>query len=98
MVGFVRDRQAGVVGNIFAQSQFAVDVVSLHRTERIVLLDQHLGLGGEVLVVFLGPPVAQVAVAIVLAALVVETVADFVADHGTDRAVICGIVGIGVEE
>ena len=45
-----------------------------------------------------GPPVDQVAVAVVLGALVVEPVADLVADHRADAAVVGGVVGLGVEE
>ena len=40
----------------------------------------------------------QVAVAVVLRALVVEAVADLVADHRADRAVVDGVVGLEVEE
>jgi hypothetical protein len=48
--------------------------------------------------VLLGPPVAQVAVAVALAPLVVEPVADLVADHGADRAVVDRVVRRQVEE
>jgi hypothetical protein len=94
----VGDRQARVVGDVLAQGQLAVDVVARQRLEGVVLLDQHRGLGLEVLVVGLGPPVAQVAVAVVLGALVVEAVADLVADHGADAAVVDRVVRVGVEE
>ena len=45
-----------------------------------------------------GPPVVEFAVAVVLRALVVETVADLMADHRADAAVVRGILGIRVEE
>jgi hypothetical protein len=45
-----------------------------------------------------GPPVGDVAVAVVLRALVVEAVADLVADDRADAAVVGGVVGLGVEE
>jgi hypothetical protein len=45
-----------------------------------------------------GPPVAQHAVAVGLAALVVEAVADLVADDAADAAVVDGRVGVGIEE
>ena len=54
-----------------------------------------LGEGGAVV---LGPPVAQPALAVAGGALVVEAVADLVADHRADRAVVDGVVGVGVEE
>ena len=44
------------------------------------------------------PPVGEVAVAVVLAALVVEAVPDLVPDHRADPAVVRGVVGLGVEE
>ena len=57
-----------------------------------------LGAPVEVGAVALGPPVAQVAVAVVLRALVVEAVADLVPDDGADAAVVDGVVGVDVEE
>ena len=42
-----------------------------------------------------GPPVVEVAGAVVLRALVVEAVADLVADHRADAAVVLGRVGVG---
>ena len=45
-----------------------------------------------------GPPVVEVAVAVVLRALVVEAVTDLVADDRADAAVVLGRVGVGVEE
>jgi hypothetical protein len=44
--------------------------------------------------VVVGPPVAQVAVAVELAALVVEAVPDLVADDGADAAVVDRVVGV----
>ena len=64
----------------------------------VVLLDEHLRALLELLASASRPPVAQVAVAVELAALVVEAVADLVADHGADRAVVHRVVGVGVEE
>ena len=52
----------------------------------------------ETLVIVRRPPVAQYAPGIELAALVVEAVADFVADHGADSTVIDRVVGLHVEE
>ncbi len=45
-----------------------------------------------------GPPVAQLAVAVGLAALVVEAVGDLVADHAADAAVVDGRVAVRIEE
>ena len=45
------------------------------------------------LLVVRGPPVAEIAVGVELAALVVEAVGEFVTDHGADRAEVHRIVG-----
>src|SRR5699024_10975961 len=45
-----------------------------------------------------GPPGGQVAVAVVLRALVVEAVSDLVADHRADPAEVHCVVGVRVEE
>ena len=46
----------------------------------------------------LGPPVAQVALLVELAALIVEAVRQFVADHGAGAAVVDGGVAAGLIE
>ena len=66
--------------------------------ELLVLLDQRLCARAEFGAVRVGPPVDQVAVAVVLGALVVEPVPDLVADHRADSAVVRRVVGLGVEE
>ena len=48
--------------------------------------------------VLVGPPVDHRPGAVVLRALVVEAVADLVADDGADRAVVDRVVGVGMEE
>ena len=66
--------------------------------ERVVLGDEVLGAlleGGAVVV---GPPVVQQPVAVEAAALVVEAVADLVADDRADAAVVRRGVALGVEE
>ena len=72
--------------------------VQAARREALVLLDQRGGALAELGAVVVGPPVDQVAVAVVLGALVVEAVADLVADHRADAAVVGRVVGLGVEE
>ena len=61
-------------------------------------VDQRLGLHLEGRLVLGGPPVVEVALAVVLRALVVEAVADLVTDDRADAAVVLGRVGVGVEE
>ena len=69
----------------------------LARLEAVVLLDQRLRLHLEGRLVVGRPPVVEVAVAVVLRALVVEAVADLVADDGTDAAVVLGRLGVGAK-
>ncbi len=66
--------------------------------EPVVLLDQRLCANAEFGAVIVGPPVDQVAVAVIFGTLVVETVADLMADDRPDAAVVGGVVGLGVEE
>ena len=70
----------------------------LRRRERVVLRDEGRRALLERGAVGLGPPVGEPAVAVVLRALVVEAVADLVADDGADRAVVGGGVALVVEE
>ncbi len=99
-IRLVGDRQAAEVADVLADGQRTVDVLAgkLLRLEPVVLGDQLRGAGLELLAVGLGPPVVHVAVAVVLRSLVVEAVADLVADHGADAAVVHRVVGLHVEE
>ena len=63
------------------------------RAEAVELFDQQLRALLELRLVFGLPPVAQLAVAVEAAALVVEAVPDLVADHRANRAVVHRIVG-----
>ena len=45
-----------------------------------------------------GPPVAQIAVRVELAAFVVEAVGQFMSDGGAGVAIVGGIVGLGIEQ
>ena len=66
--------------------------------EPVVLFDERLGPLLEVLTVLRGPPVLQTSVAVVLGALVVESVADLMTDDRSDASVVDGIVGFRIEE
>ena len=80
-IGHQREAQAAVVGGVLAERQPAVDVrVAGDRVAGILIGDAGgalfvgLAVGGR-------PPVAQVALAVELAALIVEAVRQLVADH-----------------
>ena len=64
----------------------------------IVLLDHALGAVIELLAVVLGPPVVQVSILVELAALVIETVGEFVADGRSHVAIIGRFVFLVAEE
>ena len=64
---------------------------------RGILLHEARGLRLELVVVLGRPPVAEVPVAVELPAAVVEAVADLVADHRADGAVVRGVVRLHVE-
>ncbi len=92
----VGDAQAAVVGGVLAEGELAVEVlggdavVRGRRFEAVVLLDFAVGALVELLAVFGGLPLAQVAVAVVFRALVVEAVGHFVADDHADAAEVDG--------
>src|SRR5699024_1471832 len=68
------------------------------RHEPVELRDELVRELRERRTVLLAPPGMQVAVAVELRALVVETVADLVTDDRADRAEIAGGVGVHAEE
>ena len=101
LVGEQRDGQSTQVADVLSHGERAIDVLAvLEPAGRVdvVLLDERLGADAEFGAVVVGPPVDQVAVAVVLGTLVVEAVSDLVADHRADTAVVRGVVDIGVEE
>ena len=104
-----RDVHAAQIADVLADGQRAVHVrrlirlVSvlldqLQRHKAVVLGDQCAGTGLEVLAILIGPPVVELAVAVVLRTLIVEAMADLVADHCADAAVVRRILGLRVEE
>ena len=82
-----------------AERLMAVDVEAGQDLEGVILLRYALGTGLQKrLGVFVGPPVLQVAFRVILPALIVETVRQFVAHRRADRAVVGGVVRFLVEE
>ena len=97
-VGLVGNAQTPEITNVLAGCKFAVDGQAVDDHVAVVL-------GGQLVlkllkagVVLLVPPVAQIAVAIELAPLVVEAVADFMADDGSNAAVVDRIIRLHVEK
>ncbi len=88
-----RHDQAAEVGDVLAQRQLAVDVNGVDGDELVELIHHPLRLRGVVLGIRRGPPVVQVALAVELPALVVESVRHLVPDHGAHRAVVERVVG-----
>ena len=108
-IGLDGDVDPAQVAYVLAYGQGSVDMRrligfvrillrQLFGNESVVLLYQCLGPLFEVGPVLRGPPVVESAVSVVLAALVVESVPDFVSDYGPDAPVVGGIVGCGVKE
>ena len=93
-----RGGNARHVGDVLGERQLAVHVQAGQRLVGVVLRRQPVGGGAEVREVLRRPPVEEAPPRVELAALVVEAVADLVADHRADRAVVLGRVGVRVEE
>ena len=98
LIGVIGDGQAGEIGDILAEGQRALDVVAGQRLVGVILGDELRGQRIEARRVLRSPPFVKRAVLVVAAALIVEMVADLVADDGADAAIIDRRVGIGIEE
>ncbi|CKV75036.1 Possible oxidoreductase [Mycobacterium tuberculosis] len=98
------DRQPAQVADVLAYGERALHmrragvVDEIARRVSVVLLDQRFGAGGELGAIVVGPPIDQIAVAVVFGALIVETVPDLVPDHRPDPAVVGGLVGLRIEK
>ena len=97
-VGIVGRGKAGDVGDVLAKRQLAVDVETRKGLVRVELCGQRLSGLLESFEILRRPPVAQAAGRIEQRAVVVEAVADLVADRGADRAVIERRISLRVEE
>ena len=94
----IGDGDAGQIGDILAQGQLAIHLLAGDRLVRAVLGHDLVGALLEALHVFSRPPIGKPAGLVIFAALIVEMVGDFVADHGADAAIVHGIIGIGIKE
>ncbi len=76
----VSQDRAAQICHVFAFGQLAVDLDVIHDGVLSVLVHHALGALFKVLSIFLGPPVAQIAFGIKLAAFIVKPVREFVAN------------------
>ena len=93
-----RDRRAAEVRDRFAVHELAVDVDSLRDVELAVLIGHAIRARLEILQILGRQPVAQIALRVVLRALIVEAVRHLVADDRADAAVVVGVVRVRIEE
>ncbi len=91
-----REMDAAVVGRVFALGEQAILFHAGAGVGNVlrVLVGDALAAFVILLAVFRGPPVAQVAVSVELAALIVEAVNDFVTDDHADGAVVHRVIHV----
>src|SRR5712692_6210739 len=78
----IPDTHATVVGHVLAEGELAIYLQVIHCGVARILVRDALRTLAKFLLVLFGPPVAQIPLGIELAALIVETVGEFVPDHG----------------
>ena len=100
----VGDAQAAVVGGVFAQGELAVQLecrgvaLGRGRFKAAVLVGDAIGPLLKCFAIVRGLPLAQIALAVELGALVVEAVGHFVADDHADAAEVHCRIDLEVEE
>ena len=90
--------QASVVGEVLTQCELTIGVKTGQHLDGIEEVTVELGTLLKAFGISSRPPVMQVAVGIVLTALVVEAVGHLVTNHHTDGTVVEGGVGLRIEE
>ena len=95
--------ETAVVGDVLVEGELAIamDEAKFGIVEGDAFVegvDEGLLVAVEVGCILGGPPVVEVTVLVVLAALVVEAMGELVADDDTDGTVVGGLVGVEVEE
>src|SRR5205814_7013357 len=93
----ISDFKAAEIAEVLAERQLSLDVDTGDRLVAVILLDEDGRAAGVGLRAGGGPPVTELADRVVEPALIVEAVADFVADGRADVAVVGRRVRIGVE-
>src|SRR5690606_30178776 len=96
--GFVSDSHASEVGEILALGKMAVYMHGIKHSVIVELINNHVGALHKIRRVGGGPPVLQIAVGIVLAPLIIESVGHLMTDDRTDSAIIHRIIRLVVEE
>ena len=94
----VGDIQTAVVSDVLTEGEFTVGIDTGRNFNAVEMINDELGFlleGGGIL---FGPPVGEVAVFVVVTALVVEAVGHLVADNHADGTVVGGIIRVHVEE
>jgi membrane-associated PAP2 superfamily phosphatase len=94
----IHERHAAEIRDTFAEHELAVSVKIITNFVAAELALDATGARFKVLAVLRRPPVAQVSLAIELAAMVVKAVKQLVADDCADAAVVDRRVGIRIEE
>jgi hypothetical protein len=90
--------QPGKIGDVLAHGQAWIDEGSGRDFEPAYCAPKTLASASNRCAVLRGPPVGDRAFGIDLAALVIEAVADLVADDRAGGAIVHGIVGRGIEQ
>src|SRR5580700_2851216 len=92
------DARAAVVSGVFAQRETAVELQVIDGNEVGILVGHATHALLKLLAILLGPPVAQVARRIELAALIVEAVGKFVTDDQANATEVDSVIHGLVEE
>ena len=98
MESLVSHHQSAVVSKVFANGKFSVALQSGQSFKFVEVLYHLSGTLLEAFTVLCSPPVVQVSVLVVLAALIVESVGHFMSDDHTDGTIVGCVVSLGVEE
>src|SRR5258708_23990434 len=96
--GHEGDAGAAVVGGVFAEGEACVEFEVVHGGEAAVFVGDTAGAFLELLAVFGGPPVAQIALGVELSAFAVEALGQFAADPQADATEVDRVIHGAVEE
>src|SRR4051794_12754193 len=92
-----RNPRAAVVCRVLAQREPAIQLQIVDRREPAVLVRHAAGALFELLSIFRLPPITQISLRIVLAALIVKSMRELMPDDHADTAKIRGVICLLVE-
>ena len=97
-ISIQRHLQTAMVSKVLTQRELTVGLQPGQHLNISEIVDTYVGTLSETFGIAVGPPVAHVAILVIVASLVVEAVGHLMTYHHANSTIVEGIIGISIEE